>query len=167
MMMKNSIFLQVCMFTLFMVGNIGVHAADRDQSPNILFAISDDQGYPHSSAYGCSFVETPGFERVAEAGVLFQNTYTAAPQCSPNRASILTGRYLWQNDEAGTHASLFPAHLEIFTDYLIENDYHLGSTGKLWAPGKIDQVNRLKNQNLIGKVYHTTDPTEYWKTFET
>ena len=105
----------------------------KRKQPNILFAISDDQGFPHSSAYGCKFVSTPGFDNVAEKGALFMNTYCAAPQCSPNRASILTGRYIWQNEEAGTHASLFPAQLKVFTDRFIEHDYHLGSTGKPWA----------------------------------
>jgi len=134
--------------------------------PNILFAISDDQGYPHASAYGCKFVKTPGFDRIAEEGLLFQNVFCAAPQCSPNRASILTGRYLWQNYEAGTHASLFPANLNLFTDYFIEEGYHLGSTGKSWAPGVIDKTNRVKNQNLIGKYYNVEDQSEYWKEFQ-
>ena len=32
--------------------------------PNILFVISDDQSYPHASAYGSSLVKTPGFDLV-------------------------------------------------------------------------------------------------------
>ena len=134
--------------------------------PNILFAISDDQGYPHASAYGCKFVNTPGFDRVADEGVLFNNVFCAVPQCSPNRASILTGRYLWQNGEAGTHASLFPANLEVFTDDLIKEGYFVGSTGKPWAPGTIDKVNRLTNKNLIGKYYNADNQSEYWKQFK-
>ncbi len=134
--------------------------------PNILFAISDDQGYPHTSAYGCKFVYTPGFDRIAYEGILFQNVYCAAPQCSPNRASILTGRYLWQNEEAGTHASLFPSHLKVFTDYIIEGGYDMGSTGKRWAPGTIDKTNRERNKNLIGKYYSAKDQSEYWKEFQ-
>ncbi len=134
--------------------------------PNILFAISDDQGYPHTSANGSKFVKTPGFDRMAEEGVLFQNVYCAVPQCSPNRASILTGRYLWQNYEAGTHASLFPANLKVFTDNFIDGGYHVGSTGKPWAPGQIDKTNRSKNKNLIGKYYNAEDQSEYWKVFQ-
>jgi N-sulfoglucosamine sulfohydrolase len=136
------------------------------EKPNVLFAISDDQGYPHTSANGAKFVKTPGFDRMAKEGLLFQNVYCAVPQCSPNRASILTGRYLWQNYEAGTHASLFPANLKVFTDYFIEEGYHLGSTGKPWAPGLIDKTNRLKNKNLIGKYYNAENQSEYWKEFQ-
>jgi len=146
--------------------NACVNKKGNDSPPNILFAIADDQGYPHSSAYGCSFVKTPGFDRVADAGVLFRNTYCAIPQCSPNRASILTGRYLWQNYEAGTHASLFPAHLKVFTDYLLDAGYEMGSTGKTWGPGVIDKTNRIINSNLIGKYYDTDNQSEFWKQFE-
>ena len=139
---------------------------EEASKPNILFAISDDQGYPHTSAYGAKFVKTPGFDRIADEGILFRNVYCAAPQCSPNRASILTGRYLWQNAEAGTHASLFPAHLKVFTDVFIEAGYSMGSTGKPWAPGTIDKTNRVSNKNLLGKYYNSEDQSEYWKQFQ-
>ena len=103
---------------------------ESQKKPNILFAISDDQGYHHASAYGCKFVRTPGFDRIAEKGALFHNVYCAIPQCSPNRASILTGKYLWKNEEASTHASLFPSHLKIFTDIFLDNGYMIRFTGK-------------------------------------
>ncbi|MBN1339126.1 MAG: sulfatase-like hydrolase/transferase, partial [Bacteroidales bacterium] len=138
----------------------------KDKRPNILFAISDDQGFPHASAYGCDFVKTPGFDRVAENGVLFQNVYCAIPQCSPNRASILTGNYLWKNQEAGTHASLFPANLKIFTDIFLENGYIMGFTGKGWAPGLIDKENRPANKDLIGKEYYAEDESVFWVQFQ-
>ena len=34
--------------------------------PNILMAISDDQSYPHASAYGYEAISTPNFDRVAK-----------------------------------------------------------------------------------------------------
>ena len=40
-------------------------AAEHDR-PNILFAIADDASYPHMSAYGVDWVETPSFDRVAK-----------------------------------------------------------------------------------------------------
>ncbi|MCS7470217.1 sulfatase [Stieleria sp. ICT_E10.1] len=104
--------------------------------PNILIAISDDQSYPHASAYGDAAIRTPSFDRVAKAGVLFQNAFTPAPGCSPMRAAFLTGREIWQIREAGTHASYFPTDLPVFTSQLAESGYHVGMTGKGWAPGK-------------------------------
>ena len=160
--------------SLFLIGSLifmlllsgACSTSKSPEKPNFIFAISDDQGYPYASAYGTRFIRTPGFDRIAAEGLLFNNVYCAVPQCSPNRASILTGRYLWQNCEAGTHASLFPANLRIFTDILIEGGYEMGSTGKTWAPGLVDTVNRLKNKTLTGKYYNTDNESEYWNEFK-
>ena len=46
------------------------------------------------SAYGCRFLKTPNFDRVAHEGILFNHCFTATPKCSPSRASLLTGRLL-------------------------------------------------------------------------
>ena len=107
-------------------------AADR---PNILFAISDDQSYPYASAYGTSGVKTPAFDRVARSGVLFNNGFVASPGCSPSRAAFLTGRWTWQIEEAGTHASSFPKKYDVFPDLLEASGYFIGMTGKGWGPG--------------------------------
>ncbi len=103
---------------------------------NILFAISDDQSYPHSSAYGSKMVQTPAFDRVAGSGVLFTNAFAASPGCSPCRASrYLTGRHTWQIEHAGTHASSFAAKYVTFPDLLEASGYVVGYTGKGWGPG--------------------------------
>ena len=80
----------------------GVQAALAAQRPNILFALADDWSYGHAGAYGCAWVKTPAFDRVARAGVLFTQAYTPTAKCAPSRASILTGRNPWQTprDEA-------------------------------------------------------------------
>ncbi len=103
--------------------------------PNILFAIADDWSWPHASIYGAPAVETPTFDRIARAGCLFRNAFTAAPQCSPNRAATLTGRNIWQLEEAGTHGSIFPSKFTVFPDLLEKAGYHVGFTGKGWGPG--------------------------------
>lgn len=121
-------------------------AADR---PNILIAIADDQSYPHTSAYGDPVIKTPAFDRVAKAGVLFRNAFTPAPGCSPMRAAFLTGREIWQNREAGTHASTFPRDLPVFTEQLELAGYHVGMTGKGWGPGRASDW----PHNPAGKAY--------------
>ena len=80
-------------------------------------------------------MNSSGFDIVANSGVLFNNAFVGAPQCSPSRASILTGKNIWQIEEAGTHASHFPKKYTVFTDILEESGYQLGYTGKAWAPG--------------------------------
>ena len=96
--------------------------------------MSDNQSFPHAGIYGCTFVNTPGFDRIAKEGVLFYNAFSASPGCAPSRSSILTGRYLWQNEEAGGHQTLYPSKYVTFTDVLSENGYLVGYTGKGCAP---------------------------------
>ncbi|TVR73097.1 MAG: hypothetical protein EA408_05585 [Marinilabiliales bacterium] len=66
------------------------------QRPNILFYLTDDQSWLHTSANGERQVQTPGFDRVVKEGILFANAFAPAPSCAPCRASILTGKYPWQ-----------------------------------------------------------------------
>ena len=102
----------------------------QKKRPNILFAISDDQSYPHTSAYGFEAISTPAFDRVAQNGILFSQAYTQAPGCSPSRASMLTGLHIWQLEEAGSHAAGFPLKFKTYPDILEENGYEIGYTGK-------------------------------------
>lgn len=122
------------------------------KKPNILFAISDDQSWLHTSSSGCKFVTTPAFDQIAKKGVQFTNAYAAAPQCSPNRAAILTGKNIWQLEEAGTHGSYFPKKFTVFTNLLDSAGYFVGYTGKGWGPGNFKDAGW--SQNPVGKVYN-------------
>src|SRR5687767_1457680 len=86
----------VVLLTLLLTASISVVGQDSPRKPNLLFAIADDWGWPHAGAYGCTWVSTPAFDRVAREGVLFKNAFTNNPKCSPSRASMLTGRNTWQ-----------------------------------------------------------------------
>lgn len=117
----------------------------KSGKPNILFAISDDQSYPYTSIYGDRALSTPHFDAIAQRGVLFHNAFCAAPQCSPNRAAILTGMNIWRLEEAGTHASYFPAKFTVFPDLIERQGYQLGYTGKPWGPGNWKDAGRSRN----------------------
>ena len=141
--------------------------------PNILFVISDDQSYPYATAYGCKFVKTPAFDKVAREGVLFTNAYVTSPGSSPSRASILTGRYPWQIEEAGTHGSSFPRKYKVFTEVLEENGYTTGYTGKPWAPGdwevsgwKHNPVGHEFNQKKLKPPYTGLSNIDYSGNFD-
>jgi N-sulfoglucosamine sulfohydrolase len=102
--------------------------------PNILFAIADDWSV-HAGVYGTPWVKTPAFDRVAREGLLFRNAYTPMAKCAPSRAIVLTGRHLWQNEQAGNHMAHFPAKLKSWPEVLMERGWHVGITGKGWGPG--------------------------------
>lgn len=122
------------------------------QRPNILFCISDDQSFPHAGAYGCKWVNTPAFDRVASEGLLFNNGFTPNAKSAPSRSCILTGRNSWQLEEAANHVPDFPAKFKTFPESLKENGYFIGYTGKGWAPGNPGTVDG-KPRELTGPAF--------------
>ncbi len=121
--------------------------------PNILFALADDISYPHASAYGCPWVNTPAFDRVAEQGILFSNAYVPNPKCAPARSCTLTGRNSWQLEEAANHWCHFPSRFKVYTEALAEHGYHVGYTGKGWGPGHAQDAEGA-NRQLAGQPYN-------------
>jgi len=147
-------------------------AAER---PNVLFIIFDDwNGSTHAGAYGCSWVKTPNFDRVAREGVLFRNAFTSNPKCSPCRASILTGRNTWQTKEAVCHNGYFPDGFEVYPDLLEKAGYAVGLTGKGWGPGDFKTLAK-RTRNPAGPSFDGAktqppasgiSPNDYAKNFE-
>jgi len=131
--------------------------------PNILFCIADDASWPHMGAYGCNWVKTPGFDRVAREGLLFNRAYTPNAKCAPSRSCLLTGRNSWQLEEAANHWCYFPDKFKTYAETLGENGYHVGYTAKGWAPGVVGEIDG-KARELTGKAYNarkTTPPAKH------
>ena len=61
--------------------------------PNILLILIDDFGYGDLSIHGCKDIQTPNIDGLAAGGVRCTQGYISAPQCSPTRAGLMTGRY--------------------------------------------------------------------------
>lgn len=152
---KSKIFHSLLILGLIASSLISCSQSKGEQKrPNILFAIMDDATYSHMGAYGCSWVKTPTFDRVANQGILFSNAYTPNAKCAPSRASILTGRNSWQLEEAANHWCYFPEKFKTYPEVLSENGYHVGYTDKGWAPGIAGKING-KDRLLVGQAYNT------------
>ena len=113
--------------------------------PNILVAIADDWAWPHAGAYGCRFVSTPVFDRLAREGVLFSNAFTTAPTCTASRASLLTGCYPWSLEAGIQLHGYLPAQFDVYPDLLERAGYWVGLTNKGWGPGSIQASGRQRN----------------------
>jgi N-sulfoglucosamine sulfohydrolase len=125
--------------------------------PNILIAISDDQSFAHTGFAGCKFINTPGFDRVAKSGIYFQNCWSGSPGSAPSRSALVTGRYHWQNEQSGQHASSWMKKYVPFSDELKENGYHTGTTGKgvgpfQYARNVMDSL--WRKEDAAGKPYN-------------
>ncbi len=68
-------------------------AAKPTANPNIVLILADDLGWTGLGCYGSTFYATPNIDRLAKAGVRFTSAYSAAANCAPSRASIMSGQY--------------------------------------------------------------------------
>ncbi|MFC4992124.1 arylsulfatase [Rubritalea tangerina] len=74
----------------WMLGLVGWVCAQ----PNVVFVITDDQGYGDIACHGHPYVKTPHLDKLVSESVNLDD-YHVFPTCSPSRASILTGH--WAN----------------------------------------------------------------------
>jgi uncharacterized sulfatase len=156
----KSLILAGCAMLLFL-GSCTSPKNKNKKRPNILIAISDDQSFAHTSINGDKLVKTPNFDRVAKAGVLFTNCIAGSPGCAPSRSSLLTGRYPWQNEHAGQHASEYPQKFVTFPDELEKAGYAVGVSGKGCGPFNWKASGRTRNPagpELNSIKYEENDP---------
>ena len=62
------------------------------RTPSFVFILADDLGNNDLSIYGHPTIRTPHLDQMAREGALFTQAYSAAPICTPSRASFFTGR---------------------------------------------------------------------------
>ena len=65
---------------------------DRKSRPNFVVVLCDDLGYGDIASYGHKVVQTPNLDRFAKESLRLTSCYAAAPNCSPSRTGMMTGR---------------------------------------------------------------------------
>ncbi len=60
--------------------------------PNIIYVMTDDQGYGDLAAHGNGIIKTPNLDRLCRESVRLTE-FHASPTCSPTRAALMTGRH--------------------------------------------------------------------------
>lgn len=77
---------------LVVVGSVFAAAAQ----PNIIFLITDDQGYGDISAHGNPVLKTPHLDALRAQSVRFTD-FQVSPTCAPTRSALMTGRHEFKN----------------------------------------------------------------------
>ncbi len=89
---------------------LSVDTIKTPKSPNIIFILTDDHGWTHTSHQAdpnipdskSDYFETPNLDRFAKSGLLFTQGYAPNPICSPTRNSLLFGqngaRHIYNKD---------------------------------------------------------------------
>ena len=65
-----------------------LQAADR--RPNVIFILTDDQGWNDAHFAGHPYVKTPNLDKFASEGTWLRQFYVAATVCSPSRTAFMT-----------------------------------------------------------------------------
>jgi len=134
--------------------------------PNIIFIMVDDLGPEWLSCCGGEEMKTPNLDRLAEGGMLFNNAYSMA-QCTPTRATLLTGQYPfrhgwvnhWDVPRWGAGCHFDPGHNITFARILKTAGYATAAAGK-W------QINDFRVQPDAMQ-QHGFDEHCMWTGYET
>ena len=65
----------------------------KNESPNIIFLLTDDQRWDALGCMGNQILQTPNIDQIAAEGIIFENAYVTTSICAVSRASILAGQY--------------------------------------------------------------------------
>lgn len=119
--------------------------------PNIVFIITDDQGYGDLSCHGNPILKTPNLDRLHDEGVRFTD-FHVSPTCSPTRSALMTGRHEFRNGV--THTILERERLTLKATTLAQvlktAGYKTGIFGK-WHLG--DEAEYQPNKRGFDEVF--------------
>ncbi|MGO4292222.1 sulfatase-like hydrolase/transferase [Chitinophaga sp. RAB17] len=128
---------------------------NAQRRPNIIVILTDDAGYADFGFQKGNSVETPNINGLQQHGITFSQAYVTAPNCSPSRAGLLTGRmqnrfgheYNLVNPQPlnGTSQDSLglPLSQKLMPSYLKELGYSTGIIGK-WHEGLAPYYSPLK-----------------------
>jgi arylsulfatase A-like enzyme len=114
---RSSCLRVACAFAIFACAALlAPLARAAGAKPNIVFVLSDDQRADCIGAAGNPNVHTPAVDRLASEGIHFRQATIHVPQCSPSRATLLTGlaphQHGWFSNQAAEADRIEPARLQ-------------------------------------------------------
>jgi len=81
------------LLTLGLLAAATLFGADTPRKPNVIFILTDDQGWGDANFAGHPYVKTPNLDRLVKEGTWFRQFYVAATVCSPSRTAFMTSHY--------------------------------------------------------------------------
>jgi arylsulfatase A-like enzyme len=123
--------LLICLISFAQMRAAGISG----KRPNIIFILTDDQGYGDISAHGNPILKTPHLDRMHAESVRFLD-FHVSPTCAPTRSALMTGRHEFKNGVTHTIYERERMCLTATTlaDVLKSADYATGIFGK-WHLG--------------------------------
>ena len=92
--MKNRLLKGVALLFVFYSGKAqnSTHEMPPNRKPNVIYINVDDLGWMDTVTYGSKFYETPNIDQLAKSGIKFSRGYSAAANCAPSRACLISGQ---------------------------------------------------------------------------
>ena len=152
-------------FTKRVYENKGNIIVAQQNTPNLVFVITDDQGYGDLGSTGNPVINTPNLDALAQESVQLQNLHVG-PTCSPTRAGIMTGHYC--NSTGVWHTiggrSLLRSDEVTMADIFRRNGYKTAMFGK-WHLGD-NYPFRPHDRGFDEALYHggggISQTPDYW-----
>ena len=121
--------------------------------PNVIFVLTDDQGYGDLSCLGNPVLRTPNIDRLYAESVRLSD-FHVAPVCTPTRGELMTGRDALHNGATFVcmGRSLLRADLPTMPQIFAESGYHTGHFGK-WHLGD-NYPYRPQDRGFHETIYH-------------
>lgn len=164
--MAKGIF-RISFFSIVLLGFVSVKG-QQSTKPNIIVILADDLGYADLGVQGSmQDIKTPHIDSLAKSGTRFKNGYVTAPQCSPSRAGLITGKYQQRFGFDAIPNGPLPLNQTTLAERLKKVGYRTGMVGKwhlepnavtvAWAKDNfpsalVDSGSRVKNIPLTKRL---------------
>lgn len=114
---------------------------------NIVLMMADDQGWGETGYNGHPSVKTPTLDKMTGTSLRLDRFYSGAPNCTPTRASVMTGRHANRSGAFSPNWSTRPEEITI-AHILKGAGFRTGHFGK-WHIGAVKKESPL-NPNRMG-----------------
>jgi arylsulfatase A-like enzyme len=128
-------FKKCCGIVLSAVSLIACKNHEKNEQPNVIILMTDDQGYGDFSVFGNPVVKTPNLDRLHDQSIRFTD-FHVAPASGPTRSQLLTGVDAMHNGAYAPHGQHLLLKQEYTTlgDIFLQNGYNTALYGK-WHLG--------------------------------
>lgn len=131
----------------FVIGDRTAQAVIPATRPNVIVILTDDQGWSDLGCQGLQKdIQTPHIDALASRGVRCTAAYVTAPQCSPSRTGLTTGRHQQRFGIDTIPDMPLPSEAVTIAERLQPLGYRTGFVGKWHLEPNATCVNWMKRE---------------------